>query len=39
MSGGTDRREDEQVPQFFGRIETFADWEVDVIEGATRCCI
>ena len=31
MSGGTDRREDEQVPQFYGRIdETFAEWETDV---------
>ena len=30
MSGGTDRREDEQVPQFYGRIEKFADWETDV---------
>ena len=28
MSGGTDRREDEQVPQFYGRIdEKFAEWE------------
>ena len=31
MSGPTDRREDEQVPEFFGRIdETFAEWEIDV---------
>ena len=31
MSGGTDRREDEQVPQFYGRIdEKFAEWETDV---------
>ena len=31
MSGGTDRREDEQVPQFYGRIhEKFAEWEIDV---------
>ena len=31
MSGGTDRREDEQVPQFYGRFdETFAEWETDV---------
>ena len=31
MSGGTDRREDDQVPQFYGRIdETFAEWETDV---------
>ena len=31
MSGGTDRREDEQVPQFYGRIdENFAEWETDV---------
>ena len=31
MSGGTDRREDEQVPQFCGRIEEkFAEWETDV---------
>ena len=31
MSGGTDRREDEQVPQFNGRIdEKFAEWETDV---------
>ena len=30
MSGGTDRREDEQVP-FYGCIdETFAEWETDV---------
>ena len=28
---GTDRREDEQVPQFYGRIdEEFAEWETDV---------
>ena len=31
MSGATDRREDEQVPQFNGRIdEKFAEWETDV---------
>ena len=31
MSGGTDRREDEQVPQFYGRIdEKLAEWETDV---------
>ena len=31
MSGGTDRREDEHVPQFYGRIdEKFAEWETDV---------
>ena len=31
MSGATDRREDEQVPQFYGRIdEQFAEWETDV---------
>ena len=31
MPGGTDRREDEQVPQFYGRIdEKFAEWEIDV---------
>ena len=31
MSGGTDRREDEQVPQFYGRIdEKFAEWGTDV---------
>ena len=31
MSGGTDRREDDQVPQFYGRIdEKFAEWETDV---------
>ena len=31
MSGATDRREDEQVPQFHGRIdEQFAEWETDV---------
>ena len=31
MSGGTDRREDEQVPQFYGRVdENFAEWETDV---------
>ena len=31
MSGGTDRREDEQVPQFYGRIdEKIAEWEIDV---------
>ena len=31
MSGGTDRRKDEQVPQFYGRIdEKFAEWETDV---------
>ena len=31
MSGRTDRREDEQVPQFYGRIdEKFAEWETDV---------
>ena len=31
MSGGTDRREDEQVPQFYGRIdEKIAEWETDV---------
>ena len=31
MSCGTDRREDEQVPQFYGRIdEKFAEWETDV---------
>ena len=31
MSCGIDRREDEQVPQFYGRIdEKFAEWETDV---------
>ena len=31
MSGATARREDEQVPQFYGRIdEKFAEWETDV---------
>ena len=31
MSGATDRREDEQMPQFYGRIdEKFAEWETDV---------
>ena len=31
MPGGTDRREDEQVSQFYGRIdEKFAEWETDV---------
>ena len=31
MSGATDRREDEQVPQFYGTIdEKFAEWETDV---------
>ena len=31
MSGGTDRREDEHVPQFHGRTdETFAECEIDV---------
>ena len=31
MSGATDRREDEQVPQFYGGIdEKFAEWEIDV---------
>ena len=31
MSGGTDRREDEHVPQVYGRIdENFAEWETDV---------
>ena len=31
MSGGIDRREDEQVPQFYGRIdEKIAEWETDV---------
>ena len=31
MSGAIDRREDEQVPQFYGRIdEKFAEWETDV---------
>ena len=31
MSGGTDRREDDQLPQFYGRIdEKFAEWETDV---------
>ena len=31
MSGATDRREDEQVPQFYGRIdEQVAEWEADV---------
>ena len=31
ISGGTDRREDEQVPQFYGRIdEKVAKWETDV---------
>ena len=31
MSGATDRREDEQVPQFYSRIdEKFAEWETDV---------
>ena len=31
MSDGTDRREDEQVPQFYGRIdEKIAEWETDV---------
>ena len=27
----TDRREEEHVPQFYGRIdEKFAEWEIDV---------
>ena len=31
MSGGTDRREEERVPQFYGRVdEKFAEWETDV---------
>ena len=31
MSGATDRREEEHVPQFHGRIdEKFAEWETDV---------
>ena len=31
MSGGTYRREDEHVPQFYGRIdEKFAEWETEV---------
>ena len=31
MSGATDRREDEQVPQFYGRIdEKIDEWETDV---------
>ena len=31
MSGATDRREEEHVPQFYGRIdEKFAGWETDV---------
>ena len=31
MSGETDRREDEQVTQFYGRIdEKIAEWETDV---------
>ena len=31
MSGGTERREDEQMPQFHGRIdEKFAEWETDL---------
>ena len=31
MSGATDRREDEQVPQFYGRIdEKIAEWKTDV---------
>ena len=30
MSGATDRREDEHVPQFYGRIdEKFAEWQVE----------
>ena len=31
MSGATDCREEEHVPQFHGRIdEKFAEWEIDV---------
>ena len=31
MSGATDRREEEHVPQFYGRIVgKFAEWETDV---------
>ena len=31
MSGATDRREEEHVQQFYGRIdEKFAEWETDV---------
>ena len=31
MSGATDRREEEHVPEFFGRVdEKFAEWETDV---------
>ena len=31
MSGATDRRDEEHVPQFYGRIdEKFAEWETDV---------
>ena len=32
MSGATDRREDEHVPQFYGRVDKrFAEWETDVM--------
>ena len=31
MSVGIDRREDDQVPQFYGRIDKkIAEWEIDV---------
>ena len=31
MSGTADRREEEHVPQFHGRIDgKFAEWEIDV---------
>ena len=37
MSGGTDRREDEHVPQFYGRIdEKFAEWETDAFKVEDR---
>ena len=38
MSGATDRREEEHVPQFHGRIdEKFAEWERDVKLWQVEC--
>ena len=38
MSGTVDRREEDHIPQFHGRIdEKFAEWEIDVKVWEAEC--
>ena len=40
MSGATDRREEEHVPQFYGRIdEKFAEWDWKIVTDWDQGCI